>query len=51
MVDLPYMGEGHDTITRNDIKRGLNVLSRAMWLLFFAMLFVAFLVAAVGVTP
>jgi adenosylcobinamide-phosphate synthase len=51
MVDLPYMGEGHDTITRNDIKRGLNVLSRAMWLLFFAMLFVAFLVAAAGITP
>lgn len=51
MVDLPYMGEGDDTITRDDIQRGLRVLSRAMWLLFFAMLFVAFLVAAAGITP
>lgn len=47
MVDLPYMGEGRDAITRDDIRRGLGVLSRAMWMLFFGMLFVAFLVAAV----
>ena len=50
-VDLPYIGDGRETITRNDIQRGLQVLSRAIWLLFFGLLFVAFLVAAVGITP
>jgi len=48
MVDLPYMGEGRDSITRDDIKRGLNVLSRAMWMLLFVLLSVAFCVAAVA---
>lgn len=47
MVQLPYMGEGRDTITRDDIKRGCQVMSRAMWMLFFGMLFVAFCVATV----
>ena len=42
MVDLPYMGDGRDNITRDDIQRGLSVLSRATWMLSFAMLFVAF---------
>lgn len=46
-VDLPYMGDGRDAITRDDIRRGLRVLSRAMVLLFVVMLFVAFCVAAV----
>jgi adenosylcobinamide-phosphate synthase len=50
-VALPYMGEGSDAITRNDIRRGLRLLSRAMWLLFFGMLFVAFCVAAVDINP
>jgi adenosylcobinamide-phosphate synthase len=50
-VDLPYMGEGRDSITRNDIKRGLRVVSRAMWMLFLMMLLVAFLVATVGINP
>lgn len=48
MVDLPYMGDGRDAITRDDIKRGLDVLSRAMWMLFFVLLFVAICVAAVA---
>lgn len=48
MVDLPYMGDGRDSITRDDIRRGLNVLSRAMWMLFLVLLFVAFCVAAVA---
>ena len=48
IVELPYMGEGRDAITRDDIRRGLQVLSRAMWLLFFVLLFVAFVVAAVA---
>jgi adenosylcobinamide-phosphate synthase len=47
MVDLPYLGEGRDTITRDDIRRGVGVLSRAMWMLLFMLLFVAFCVAAV----
>jgi adenosylcobinamide-phosphate synthase len=50
-VALPYMGDGSDAITRNDIRRGLRLLSRAMWLLFFGMLFVAFCVAAVDINP
>jgi adenosylcobinamide-phosphate synthase len=33
-VDLPWMGEGRATMTRQDIKRGLKIYSRAMWLLF-----------------
>lgn len=51
MVDLPYMGDGRDSITRDDIQRGLRVLSRAMWLMFFGLLLVAFLVAAVDINP
>ncbi len=37
-VDLPFMGEGREHLTRLDIKRGLKLFSRAMWLLFAAML-------------
>ena len=37
-VNLPYMGEGRAQLTRLDIKRGLKLYSRAMWLLFAAML-------------
>lgn len=48
MVDLPYMGDGRDSITRDDIRRGCQVLSRAMWMLCFGMLFIAFCVAAVA---
>lgn len=48
MVDLPYMGEGRDAITGDDILRGLQVLSRATWMLFLVLLVVAFLVAAVA---
>lgn len=48
VVELPYMGEGRDSITRDDIRRGLRVLSRAMWMLLFLLLFVAFCVDAVA---
>ncbi len=37
-VDLPAMGEGRDQLSRLDIKRGLRLYSRAMWLLFAIML-------------
>jgi adenosylcobinamide-phosphate synthase len=37
-VELPYMGDGRDTIDRTDIKRGLAVMSKAMWMLFFGLL-------------
>ena len=43
LVDLPYMGDGRDSITRDDIRRGLDVLSRAMWMLFLALVLVAIL--------
>ncbi|MCA3560504.1 MAG: cobalamin biosynthesis protein CobD [Aestuariivirga sp.] len=48
IVDLPYMGDGRDSIMRDDIKRGLRVVSHAMWMLFLMLLFVAFCVAAVA---
>lgn len=44
-VDLPYMGEGRDAITRDDIRRGLDVQSKAMLLLLCSMLFASFFVA------
>ena len=37
-VDLPFMGQGREHLTRLDIKRGLKLFSHAMWLLFAAML-------------
>jgi adenosylcobinamide-phosphate synthase len=40
-VDLPWMGEGREHLTRQDIKRGLKTYSRAMWLLFLGMVFLA----------
>ena len=40
-VDLPWMGEGRASMDRQDIKRGLKLFSRAMWLLFAAMLVLA----------
>ena len=43
MVQLPYMGEGRDSITRDDIRRGLKVLSKAMWMLLLGMVLVAIL--------
>jgi adenosylcobinamide-phosphate synthase len=33
-VELAWMGEGRSALTRLDIKRGLKLYSRAMWLLF-----------------
>lgn len=43
-VDLPYMGEGREQMTRDDIRRGLKLFGRAMWILF-AMLVVLAAVA------
>ncbi|WP_373502013.1 adenosylcobinamide-phosphate synthase CbiB [Aestuariivirga sp.] len=40
-VDLPWMGEGRASMDRQDIKRGLKLFSRAMWLLFAGMLVLA----------
>ncbi len=40
-VELPYMGEGREAMTRNDIRRGLKLFSRAMWLLFGLMALLA----------
>ncbi len=40
-VDLPWMGEGRAQLTRQDIKRGLKLYSRAMWLLFLGLLALA----------
>lgn len=33
-VDLPWMGDGREQMTRLDIKRGLKLFNRSMWLLF-----------------
>lgn len=38
LIELPYMGEGRDSMDRSDIKRGLAVFSNAMWLLFAGLL-------------
>jgi adenosylcobinamide-phosphate synthase len=37
-VDLPWMGEGRAGMDRQDIKRGLKLFSRAMWMLLAGML-------------
>jgi adenosylcobinamide-phosphate synthase len=37
-VSLPTMGEGRAILNRDDIRRGLRLFSRAMWILFAAML-------------
>ena len=33
-VDLPWLGNGREQMTRLDIKRGLKLFNRSMWLLF-----------------
>ena len=40
-VDLPWMGDGRSTLTRHDIRRGLRLFSRAMWLLFAGLVLIA----------
>lgn len=40
-VELPYMGEGADAMTRDDIRRGLKIYGRALWMLFSALLALA----------
>jgi adenosylcobinamide-phosphate synthase len=40
-VDLPYMGEGRTEMTRDDIRRGLKLYGRAMWLMFAILLALA----------
>jgi adenosylcobinamide-phosphate synthase len=42
-VDLPWMGEGREHLSRLDIKRGLKLYGRAMWLLFAAMALLGFI--------
>ncbi|MFN4143489.1 adenosylcobinamide-phosphate synthase CbiB [Aestuariivirga sp.] len=34
-VDLPYMGDGRDVMTRKDIAEALQKLSKTLWLLLF----------------
>ena len=41
MLELPWMGEGRTTLTRGDILSGVKLMTRAMLLLSFALLFVA----------
>ena len=41
MVNLPYMGEGRDDMTRKDVADGLKVMSKALWFVAFSMLLVA----------
>ena len=40
-VELPYMGEGRDDMTRKDVADGLKVMSKALWFVAFSMLLVA----------
>lgn len=42
MVELPWMGDGREVLTRNDIRVGVGVMQKAMWMLLLGMLFVAF---------
>ncbi len=37
-IELPYMGDGRDRMDRTDIKRGVALMSKAMWMLFFGLL-------------
>jgi len=41
MVNLPYLGEGRDDMTRKDVADGLKVMSKALWFVAFLMLLVA----------
>lgn len=43
-VDLPFMGEGREQMTRDDIRRGLKLYSRAMWIMFALLLVLAVVV-------
>lgn len=40
-VDLPAMGDGRSGMTRDDIRRGLRIYDRALWLLFALLLVLA----------
>ena len=33
-VDLPWMGDGREALTRNDISAGLQLYDRALWIMF-----------------
>jgi adenosylcobinamide-phosphate synthase len=33
-VDLPYMGEGRENLSRNDIEAGLKLYDRSNWIMF-----------------
>ena len=41
-IDLPFMGEGRDTMGRDDIRRGLRVMSNALWMLLFGCFLLSF---------
>ena len=43
-VDLPWMGEGRTLLDRHDIRRGLRLFGRAMWILFAALLLMALVI-------
>lgn len=40
-VDLAWMGEGRERLDRHDIKRGVRLFGRAMWLLFAGLVVIA----------
>lgn len=40
-VNLPWMGEGREVLTRDDIRRGLKLYSRALWLMFIGLVLAA----------
>ena len=33
IIDLPYMGNGRDLLTRDDIRRGLSLYDHALWIM------------------
>lgn len=41
VVELPYMGNGRDHLTRHDIASGLKLYDRAMWIMFGCVLLLA----------
>ncbi|HQX85262.1 MAG TPA: CobD/CbiB family cobalamin biosynthesis protein, partial [Aestuariivirga sp.] len=43
LVDLPWMGEGRETLNRDDIRKGLRLYGTAMTFLLFLAVFLALL--------
>ena len=42
MVDLPWMGDGRTTLTRDDIRYGVRMMQNAMLLLLLVLLPLSF---------